>query len=184
MIAPRGALNLAIGLLPDRQRACNCLAFSRDMPKLTTRYFKDLEYAVEEVFEFPVGLPGFEDQNAFLFIAQPHTNPMIFMQSLADPNLCFLALPVLTVDPEYRLNLSSDDLAALSLDSASTPAIGVDIGCFVLMTVSENSPPTVNLMSPVVISFRSRKGIQAIPATSPYSLRHPLVLEKETAPCS
>ena len=154
------------------------------MAKLTTRYFQELEYAPEEVFDFPAGLPGFEDQKAFLLIAQAHTNPLVFMQSLADPNLCFLALPVLAVDPEYRLSLSSEELASLGLDSGSIPAIGVDTGCFVLMTVSQDAPPTVNLMSPIVINLRLRKGIQAIPTTSSYSLRHPLVLEKEPAPCS
>ena len=154
------------------------------MPKLSTVYFQELEYSNEAIFDFPAGLPGFEDQIAFLFIEQPQTRPLVFMQSLLNPALCFLALPVLGVDPEYRLNLSSEDLAALGLDSGSTPRIGAEISCFVLLTVTEDAAPTVNLMSPIVINLKSRKGIQAIPASSDYPLRHPLVLEKETAPCS
>jgi len=154
------------------------------MPKLSTVYFPELEYSNEAIFDFPTGLPGFEDQIAFLFIEQAQTRPLVFIQSLINPGLCFLALPVLTVDPEYRLNLSPEDLTALGLDTENTPRIGTDIGCFVLLTVFEDAAPTVNLMSPIVINLRSRKGIQSIPATSKYSLRHPLALEKETAPCS
>ncbi len=154
------------------------------MPKLSTVYFQELEYSNTDIYNFPAGLPGFEDQIAFLFIEQPYTRPLVFMQSLLNGSLCFLALPVLAVDPEYQLSLSSEDLAALGLDSGSIPKIGTDIGCFVLMTVTDDSAPTVNLMSPVVVNLRSHKGIQAIPAASQYSLRHPLVLEKETAPCS
>ena len=154
------------------------------MPKLSTVYFQELEYANEAIFDFPAGLPGFEDHVAFLFIEQPQTRPLVFMQSLLDTKLCFLAVPVLTVDPEYRLSLAPEDLAALGFEPESSPKIGAEIGCFALLTVAENASPTVNLMSPIVISSRARKGIQAIPATSEYSLRHPLVLEKEPAPCS
>lgn len=154
------------------------------MPKLSTVYFQELEYSNHSVIDFPAGLPGFEDQIAFLFLEQPHTRPLVFMQSLLNPRLCFLALPVSVVDPEYRLSLSPEDLTALGLEPDSAPKVGADIGCFVLLTVAENSPPTVNLMSPIVLNLRSRKAIQAIPAASEYPLRHPLVLEKETAPCS
>ena len=154
------------------------------MPKLSTVYFQELEYSNEAIFSFPAGLPGFEDQVAFLFIDQPQTRPLVFMQSLVNPGLCFLALPVLGVDPEYRLSLSAEDLAALGLETDHTPKIGDGISCFVLLTVTADDPPAVNLMSPIVINLKSRKGIQAIPASSEYPLRHPLALEKETAPCS
>ncbi|HLK49916.1 MAG TPA: flagellar assembly protein FliW [Bryobacteraceae bacterium] len=154
------------------------------MPKLSTVYFPELEYTNDSIFDFPVGIPGFEDQIAFLFVEQPATRPLVFMQSLLNARLCFLAVPVLTVDPQYRLNLSSEDRATLGLDAEGPLQIGRDIACFVLLTVSEDTSPTVNMMSPIVINLRSRKGVQAIPTASEYSLRHPLVPEKETVPCS
>ena len=154
------------------------------MPKLSTVYFPELEYTNDAVFDFPGGIPGFEDQIAFLFVEQPATRPLVFMQSLLNPRLCFLAVPVLTVNPEYRLNLAPEDLPTLGFKPGDPLRIGTDIGCFVLLTVSEDAPPTVNMMSPIVVNLRSRKGIQAIPTTSEYSLRQPLVMEKETAPCS
>ena len=154
------------------------------MPKLNTVYFQELEYSHEAVFDFPAGLPGFEDQIAFLFIEQAHTRPLVFIQSLLNPSLCFLALPVLTVDPKYQLTLSPEDLAAIGMEDGEAPAIGANLGCFVLITLSEGSGPTVNLMSPIVINLRTRKGIQAIPAASTYSLRHPLPVEGEPALCS
>ena len=153
------------------------------MPQLTTAYFEEMEYSTEAVFQFPAGLPGFEDQTEFLFIEQPHTRPLVFIQSLGNPSLCFLALPVLTVDREYRLSLSSEELGALALPAGHTPKIGADIGCFVLITVAENADPTVNLMSPIVVNLAARRGVQAIPATSEYSLRHPLPFGKETVSC-
>ncbi len=154
------------------------------MPKLATVYFNELEYSEEAVFEFAAGIPGFEDQTAFLFIEQAQTQPLVYMQSLKDPGLCFLALPVFTVDANYRLTLSPEDAAALDLPPGETPEIGKQIGCIVLITVSEGTDPTVNLMSPVVLSLNTRKGIQAIQAGSDYPLRHPLTLENEAVSCS
>lgn len=154
------------------------------MPKLTTAYFKELEYSSDAVIEFPGGLPGFEDQKSFLFVEQAHTRPLVFLQSLCNPSLCFLALPVAVVDPEYKLNLSSEEQALLGLATGEMPRIGSRLGCFVLLTLAEDAPPTVNLMSPVVVHLPARKGVQAIPSSSEYSLRHPLALERETAPCS
>jgi flagellar assembly factor FliW len=154
------------------------------MPKLATVYFNELEYCEDAVFEFPGGIPGFESQTEFLFIEQPHTHPLVYMQSLKNSGLCFLALPVFTVDPGYRLALSADEASALGLTPGETPEIGKQIGCMVLITLCENADPTVNLMSPVVLNLKTRKGIQAIQAASEYSLRHPLSLEKEAVSCS
>lgn len=154
------------------------------MPKLTTLYFKELEYSTDAVIEFPGGLPGFEDEKFFLFIEQPHTRPLIFVQSLLNASLCFLALPVNAVDPEYKLSLSSEEQELLALQTGETPRIGPKVGCFVLLTLAKDAAPTVNLMSPLVVHLPARKGVQAIPASSEYSLRHPLALERETAPCS
>src|SRR5215831_16651417 len=152
------------------------------MPKLSTVYFSELEYSNRDVYDFPAGLPGFEDQIAFLFVEQAHTRPLVYLQSLLNPKLCFLALPVLTVDPNYRLSLSADDLTALGLSPSATPKIGSEIGCFTLMTLAEGADPTVNLLAPIVINLQTRKGLQVIPAASEYSIQHPLVLERETAP--
>lgn len=154
------------------------------MPKLSTVYFQELEYSNESIFDFPGGIPGFEDQIAFLFVEQPATRPLVYMQSLLNARLCFLVVPVVAVEPDYQVSLSSEEQTILGLAPGTAPQIGKNIACFVLLTVSEDAPPTVNLMSPIVLNLQARKGMQAIPTTSQYSLRHPLVLEKETAPCS
>src|SRR5579864_1900108 len=100
------------------------------MPKLSTVYFQELEYSNESIYDFPGGIPGFEDQIAFLFVEQPATRPLVYLQSLLNARLCFLLVPVLTVDPEYRLSLASEELVTLGLAPDSTPQIGKDIACF------------------------------------------------------
>lgn len=154
------------------------------MPTLSTRYFEQLEYSENAPFEFTAGIPGFEEHTSFLFIQQPHTNPMVFMQSLRDPGVCFVELPATVVDPNYCLELSSEEASALGLTVTEGSHNLDGLISLVLVTFVENGDPVVNLMSPIVLNPRTRRGIQAIQLGSNYSLRHPLALEDRTAVCS
>lgn len=154
------------------------------MPELDTKFFGKLQYTAEAVFEFASGIPAFENQTAFLFVEQPHTGPLILMQSLVDPNLCFITVPVFVVDPQYRLQLSREDLSALEFAEGSAPHIGTDVTCLALVTVAEGADPTANLASPVVLNLHNRKGVQAIQDCTPYAYQHPLLAKEDVALCS
>jgi flagellar assembly factor FliW len=156
------------------------------MPQIRTAYFGELDYADGTVFHFPYGLPGFEHEQAFLFLKQPHTEPLLFLQSLSNSRLCFILLPILVVDPNYAVNLDGEDLAGLHLASGRQPVIGKDILCAAIVTTgsTEQGEPTANLMAPVVVNLKEQIGMQVIQADSLYSHRHPIPMGKEAAPCS
>jgi flagellar assembly factor FliW len=153
------------------------------MPTLNTRYFDNLEYSDKAAFQFAAGIPGFEEHIAFVFIQQPHTKPLVFMQSLHDPAVCFIGLPAKVVDNDYQLQLSSEEALALGLPPVETLPADGNLLSLVLLTFAENTEPVANLMSPIVLNLRTQRGIQAIQLGSSYSLRHPLVLESVAA-CS
>jgi flagellar assembly factor FliW len=154
------------------------------MPRLVSKYFGELDYSTEAIFQFPEGIPGFEDQTAFVFLEQPQTHPLVFMQSLVDPGLCFITVPVHVADPTYHAELSPEDLALLELPPEPPPQAGSDILCLTLVTVAEQADPTVNLASPIVLNLRNRKGVQAILPSSGHSLRQPLLAQEDLIPCS
>jgi flagellar assembly factor FliW len=52
------------------------------MPSVDTKYFGSLEYREESVYEFPHGLPAFENETMFVLIEQPENRPLVFLQSL------------------------------------------------------------------------------------------------------
>jgi flagellar assembly factor FliW len=154
------------------------------MPRLVSKYFGELDYSTEAVFQFPQGIPAFEDQTAFVFLEQPQTHPLVFMQSLLNPGLCFITVPVRVADPAYRPDFSPEDLALLELSPDPPPQAGLDILCLTMVTVSERADPTVNLASPIVLNLRNRKGVQAIMPSSGYSVRQPLMAREDLVPCS
>jgi flagellar assembly factor FliW len=144
------------------------------MPHIPTKYFGNLDYQEEDVVQFPCGLPAFEEEVQFLLIEPADRAPLQFLQSVRQPGLCFLALPILVVDPGYRLAMTTEDLVSLDLDTTRQPLIGSDIECLGVLVATENQPPSVNLLAPIVINRKNRFGIQAIRVDSTYSHAHSL----------
>jgi flagellar assembly factor FliW len=154
------------------------------MPNLVSKYFGELKYSDQEVFEFPWGIPAFENRTLFVCVEQPQNKPLVFMQSLDDPNLCFITIPVCVTEPAYQLRLSPEDTTSLDLQPDRPPVIGEEVLCLALVTVTEAADPTANLASPIVLNLRTRRGIQAIQPESDYSYRHSLLPSEDVAQCS
>jgi flagellar assembly factor FliW len=152
------------------------------MPELPTTYFGTIPFTPESVFEFPRGLPGFEERRRFLPVQNPQTAPILFLQSLEDPALCFITLPVLVVDPRYRLRMSPPDLEVLEWKTERQPRIGEDVLCLAVLSF-QKSGPTANLLAPVVVDLKTYTAVQAVAAESDYSHQHAL-FPPEAAPCS
>jgi flagellar assembly factor FliW len=155
----------------------------RPMGRVLTKYFGALEYSPDAVFEFNSGIPGFEGQIEFVFLEQPRTAPLVFMQSLADETLCFVAVSVLVADPAYRLSISTEDREALRLPAEEEVEIGRNLLCFALVTVNPGADPTCNLASPIVVNPKSRLGLQAFQECSEALLRSPLFAPEEFGQC-
>jgi flagellar assembly factor FliW len=150
------------------------------MPRLETKYFGAMEYQAESVFEFPHGLPAFQQEKAFVFIETPEYAPLVFLQSLRQASLCFLALPVLTVDPGYRLTVSPEDRVLLGLDPRRDPTPGDGILTLALVSLSDGSSPSANLMAPIVVNTEKRLALQAIRVDRLYSHRHPVTVKRQS----
>jgi flagellar assembly factor FliW len=144
------------------------------MPSVETKYFGILLYTEESVFHFPQGLPAFEEQKAFVLIETPERAPLVFLQSLTRPSLCFVTFPILLVDKSYRLAIAPEDLEELGLDPERRPVLGAEIIALALVTLQGELLATANLMAPVVLNVKNRRGLQAIRRDSIYSHEHPL----------
>jgi flagellar assembly factor FliW len=119
---------------------------------------------------------GFEDEAEFLLIQRPEQFPLVYVQSVRTASLCFLALPVLAVDPEYQLQISAEDAQLISV--TTEPVIGADVLCLALVTVHPEGP-TANLLAPVLVNLQSRAALQCIHSIDDYSHQHPLTPDGE-----
>ena len=154
--------------------------------QIETKFFGRLEVADESIFRFPSGMPGFEEQQSFVFLKSAGMEPLLFMQSMTTAALCFIALPILAAEPHYQLQLCPDDRSELQLSDEIEPQIGRDILCAAILCPGGGATPypTANLLAPIVVNLQKRIGIQAIQNHSAYSHQHPILAGKEAAPCS
>ena len=153
------------------------------MPSIETVPFGRLDYSDDAVLEFPAGLPAFEDQTRFVLIERSDLAPLVFLQSLALPDLAFPALPVAAVVPDYELDIPEEDRALLGLAGQENPA-GAGLLYLALVTLSgEATTPTVNLMAPVVVNSALGRAVQVIQTAPRYSHQHPLFAREDSPSC-
>ena len=143
------------------------------MAFLHTRRFGKVEYGDDAVVEFAEGLPAFEADTRFVLIEPPETAPVVFLQSIVHPELCFTTAPAVCIDHNFRLKAAETDLEPIGGPTG-------DLLCLAILTLRDGHPPTANLMAPVVIHRRTRRGRQVIQYDSGYQFEHPLTGE---CPC-
>ena len=136
------------------------------MPRVLTRRFGMIHIEDRDVIQFRYGLPGFEEHTRFTLISSAASSPLLFLQSLDSPDLCFITTPVDAVDPEYHLKLAPDDRRVFVLSN--------DLIVLAVVTAPEQGAATANLLAPIVIDPRKRIGIQAVRLDSRYSHQQPL----------
>jgi flagellar assembly factor FliW len=93
--------------------------------------------------------------------------------------MCFLAFPIQVVDRDYPLAIAPEDLEALHLESSRQPALGVEVVVLALLSVHDEFVATANLMAPVVLNLKTRRGLQAIRRDRLYSHQHPVRQQRE-----
>jgi flagellar assembly factor FliW len=147
------------------------------MPRVHTGQFGELDYEEESTFLFPRGLPGFEHCRRFVLLNEPSLEPLVHMQSLEIPDLCFLALPVQTIDHTYETEITPEDQQALG-----GTAMTLDLA---LLSVASEGHLTANLLAPIVINLADRIAVQAVRSDLKYSHQQPVELEDgvEEAAC-
>jgi flagellar assembly factor FliW len=151
------------------------------MPKALSQNFGAVEYASGEEFVFPNGLPGFPSETTFLPVEIPEQFPLLYLQSLRSPDLCFVALPARCIVADYRLSPNPEDLASIGLGPDVQP--GPDLLCLSLVCFGEDGSVAANLRAPIVINVKHRKGVQMIQAEDRYPIRFALEPELEVSMC-
>jgi flagellar assembly factor FliW len=151
------------------------------MPTALTRDFGKIDYANGDQFFFPQGLPGFPEERVFLPVEIPEQFPLLYLQSVRTPDLCFVALPVNSIVAGYEFRANAGDVVDIGLTPGAQP--GPDMLCLALVCFGEDGP-AANLRAPVVINVKNRMGAQIIQNEDRYPIRFPLGPAREVTTCS
>ncbi len=131
--------------------------------------FGEIEVPEEKILYFDEGIPGFPHIRQFAMLEFEDLRPFSYLQSLENPPIALLVVNPFLFQPSYRFDLGDTDAGSLQANKLD------DVSVFVVATIPENpSEATINLMAPVLINEKSRRGRQVILLDSHYSVRHPL----------
>jgi len=119
------------------------------------------------VITFPAGLVGLPAMKRFLLVDEGRA-PWWRLESLDEPRLAFTVVNPCDVQPHYKPELSPEVLAETGANSTA------DLTLLVLAVEGPAGPETVNLLAPLVINMRARRGTQLVLDPRHYPLRWPV----------
>jgi flagellar assembly factor FliW len=120
----------------------------------TTRFGR-VEFAAEDVFRFPEGLPGLAGCRDWVILSEGDGPSVAWLQSIQRPEIGLAVVCPRRFVPGYRLRVARRELEPLKLDSPKAALL------LAIVTKTERAL-ALNLRAPVVINLDRRLGRQVI----------------------
>jgi flagellar assembly factor FliW len=142
--------------------------------RIQTDRFGTFEVDDKDPIHFPQGMIGFPSEKQFVLLRHRDDSAIGWLQSTSNSALAF---PVVSIDA----------LAVAYPTIAATPEGGQkaeEVDPHAVMAVlcaSAGQPATVNLLAPIVVNVRSRKGAQILLEGTAFSTNEPFVLRNVPA---
>ncbi|MGB5760578.1 MAG: flagellar assembly protein FliW [Acidimicrobiales bacterium] len=134
--------------------------------------FGDFEVDAGRALTFAQSLLGFPESTTYVVVEVEET-PYIWLQSVDEPDVAFLATSPFLFFPDYDLELGDEEQRTLDIDDVSKVEV------LTLLTVHRagETPETItaNLLGPIVVNTESRLALQLVLDNPGYSTRVPLV---------
>lgn len=135
--------------------------------------FGSFEVETSRTLRFQESLLGFPDSRTYVVI-EVEDSPYVWLQSVEEPEVAFLATSPFPFFPSYDLELAEEQQLALGVDDVS------QVEVLTLLTIHRSGDTaegiTANLLGPIVVNIDSREARQVVLETTDYTTREPLVV--------
>lgn len=139
--------------------------------------FGSFTYSETEVFEFPWGLPGFAHLRRFLALSLREQQNFIWLQSLDDLSFALPTADPWSIFPDYDPKMPAYATSALDLQKPD------DFTILGVVVVSKDAAEmTMNLLAPVVVNLKTRRGRQIMLENPNYPVRQPIPRKADLEP--
>jgi len=138
-----------------------------------TARFGAIEVTDDTVITLPGGLLGMEQLTRFVLLEG--AGPFQWLQSMDDPDACFVVIDSEKVVADYQITPSEEDLkVVMGEDGAAAMA------ALLIVTIPRDNqePITANLMAPLLFNADTRTGVQAV-LPERYPVRHQITVRTE-----
>lgn len=135
---------------------------------IATKYFGNIQINAGDVLSFPKGLFAFEEETEFLLLPFSGSGgTLLCLQSVATPQLAFVAMNPFSLDPAYAPVLQPEELEAMGVKDSR------ELSYYVLCAVKNPvSSSTVNMKCPVAVNEDTGMCMQVILDGEGYGMRH------------
>ena len=140
---------------------------------IETKNFGEVELPEDKIINFHNGLIAFEDAKRFFLIENDDKDiPFSWLQSADNPDLAFVVINPFLVKPDYEFELSAADREELGIRKTGEAAV------LTIVVIPEDiRKMTTNLIAPLVINTRVKKGKQIILQDKRYTINCPILGE-------
>lgn len=136
---------------------------------IQTKFHGELEIKQNQIWSFPKGMPGFEEEKEFVFLSIEGNNVFQVLQSTKTPAVAFIIANPYTIIEDYSFKIDTPTIDLLTIKN--------EADVFVLGVLSVKEPfelSTINLQAPLIFNSTTRKAKQMILNDNSFSMRHPI----------
>ncbi|GHU51494.1 flagellar assembly factor FliW [Clostridia bacterium] len=150
---------------------------------ITTKNFGELEIDESQTILFLEGLPGFSEYKNFVLLDNDDDTPFCYLQSVDDGELAFILMDAFQKYTDYAPEIDPSDISTLGEYTDETKSDFLIYNVVVLP--QDVKKMSVNLLAPVIINQKLRKGQQVIARNADqkaYTVHH-LVFDEGDITC-
>ena len=136
---------------------------------IQTKFHGQLKTQQNQTWDFPKGVPGFENEKEFVLLPIEKNDIFQVLQSTETPAVAFIIVNPYTIVEDYSFKVDEPTINLLDIKSEE------DV--FILGVLSVKEPfetSTINLQAPLIFNATTRKAKQMILNDNTFSMRHPI----------
>ena len=136
---------------------------------VATSRFGEIEIDEDTIIRFPSGVVGFPDAQNWVMFDGPDETPFQWLQDCDNPDLAFVLMDPLVINPDYTVFIAPSDLERLKLTSTDEAIV------LVILTIpSDPTNMTANLLGPLVFNADKKLAAQIVQTDPSLTTKFPV----------
>lgn len=141
------------------------------MIRVQTKAYGPIDVDERQLLHFPDGLLGFEQFRDYALL-DARQKPFFYLQSLDVSELAFILIDPFLFRPDYCVDADDALLSSVGIESPQDALV-----LSIVTVPPDGSPITANLMGPLIVDKKSRRGVQAVMSDPKWQTKHDVLAE-------
>lgn len=141
---------------------------------IQTKFHGEIGVQSDQLWNFPKGIPGFEDEKEFVLLPIEGNNIFQVLQSTNSLAVAFIVTNPYTLVEDYSFDIDEPTIEMLNIEK---PEDVFALGILTLKQPFETS--TINLQAPLIFQMNNRTAKQMILNDNRFTTRHIIGQPKE-----